>query len=119
MKALLLSLVTLFSATVLAGTENSQLEVRHQNLIQQEIAIQCELRRPVLTVVEHKVTPIRIDQGILDYRYETVFKVSNREDGGMPDLYEVKVVSSYHDMYDHEAQDWGAYSVDSVKCEML
>lgn len=112
MKALILSLITLFSVSALAV----ELEVRHQNLIKREIAIQCDLVRPVLTILSHKVTPVRVDQGILDYKYETVFNVSNRQDGGMPDIYTVTVESSYHDMYDHEAQDWGAYSVNSVKC---
>lgn len=116
MKALVLSLVTLVSATAFAGINDSKLEVRHLNLIKREIAIQCDLVRPVLTVVDHKVTPIRIDQGILDYKYETVFEVSNRQDGGMPDLYDVTVESAYHDMYDHQAQNWGVYSVESVKC---
>jgi hypothetical protein len=34
------------------------------------------------------------------------------------DEYQIVVESEYADMYDHVNQTWGAYFVNSVKCQM-
>lgn len=119
MKALIFALVSLVSVSAFAVIKDSQLDLRHQALIEKAITEQCSMRRASFVELNTKITPVRVDQGILDYRYETVLEVTDRVDQGVFDLYTVTVESKYSDMYDHQAQTWGAYSVQSVKCEML
>lgn len=97
-----------------AKIENSNLELRHQELIEKAIEAKCQLYPRGIVEVKTVVTPIRIDQGITDYQYETVLHLSVRVDQMLFDTYEVVVKSSYASAYDHARQEWGIYSVESV-----
>lgn len=113
----ILSLAALsFSALAI---NNSSLEPRHQAAIEAAVKKQCDMKKLSLTEIESEATPNRIDQGILDYEYVTVLEGKNQFDQGQFDYYRVTVESYYSDSYDHDARDWGSYSVSSVKCELL
>ncbi len=113
----ILSLAALsFSALAI---NNSSLEPRHQAAIEAAVKKQCDMKKIALTEIESEATPNRIDQGILDYEYVTVLEGKNQFDQGQFDYYRVTVESYYSDSYDHDARDWGSYSVSSVKCELL
>lgn len=116
MKALILTIVSVLSVSAFANIENSKFEKRHQDLIKKSIIENCSMRRASFVELSNKTKTIRVDQGIIDYEYETVLEVTDRVDQGVSDLYTVTVKSSYSDMYDHSSQNWGAYSVESVNC---
>ncbi len=117
MKTLALTLVTLVSTSAFA-IGNSNLDKRHQAAIKKAVIEQCSFRQGTFEEVKTDSTPIRVDQGILDYDYVTVLKAVDRVDQGVFDDYIVTVKSHYSDSYDHEARDWGHYYVSSVKCEL-
>lgn len=49
----------------------------------------------------------------------TILTGKQRMDQNIYDTFTISVESLYSDMYDHTNKDWGVYSVESVKCEML
>lgn len=103
-----------------AKIENSSLELRHQELIEKAVEAKCQLLPRGVAEVKTVVTPIRIDQGITDYQYETVLHLSVRVDQMLFDTYEVVVNSSYAAAYDHSRQEWGVYDIESVSsCNQL
>lgn len=118
MKLFTLSLATLFSISAFA-IENSKLSPRHQAAIKNAISNQCSFRLASFKELITESTPIRVDQGILDYEYVTTLIATDRIDQGIRDHYKVTVYSNYYDSYDHEAKDWGIYQVESVKCEFI
>lgn len=118
MKTLTLTLGLLFSLSSFA-IKNSQLDSRHQQVIKKSVMEHCHLRRSQFEEMNTNAIARRVDQGILDYDYTTVLKVSEWIDQGLTDSYKVTVQSDYSDSYDHETRQWGIYSVSSVRCELL
>lgn len=119
MKTFLMSvIVTLFTASAFASLENSAYTPRHQKTIRDAIVQTC-LFRGEFTQKSTTAEEVHIDQGITDYDYTTVLTHQHRVDHEEFETFLITVKSHYSDMYDHEAQDWGAYSVSSVKCELL
>lgn len=118
MKTLALILATLIPMSAFA-IKNSQLHKRHQEVIKKAVIEKCSFRRASFVEIKSDATPIRVDQGILDYNYITTFKVEDRIDQGVKDDYLVTVESHYYDSYDHNDKDWGSYAVSSVKCELI
>lgn len=118
MKTLALTLATLISMSAFA-IENSQLEERHQETIKKAVIEKCSFRRAKFIEIKSEATPIRVDQGILDFNYVTKLKVEDRIDQGIKDDYLVTIESHYYDSYDHDEKDWGIYRVSSVQCELI
>lgn len=114
MKNVMISLAALFSFSTFASLENSKLELRHQDLIEKSIIEKCGLTRGMIYEVNTKVTELKIDQGITDYQFETLFEVHIRLDQNIFDEYEITIKSAYSDSYDHSSREWGIYSIESV-----
>ena len=117
MKKLILIAGLIASQVSFAQIKNSQNTARHQSLIAQAIEQNCGSMRN-LTEITQAVEVIRVDQGITDKKFTTVLTGEQRLDQNMFDTYKIVVQSEYADMYDHNSQDWGAYFVTSVSCEM-
>lgn len=118
MKASMFILITFMSFSAFA-IKNSNLEQRHQKAVKEAIVEKCSFRMGTYEELKTIATPIRVDQGILDYNYTTVLKAVDRVDSGVRDNYLVTVESHYGDTYDHDARDWGVYWVSSVNCELV
>ncbi len=105
---LVLVSVSAFGASI--EIQGSNYELRHQRLIAIELAQKCGTFEHV-GVMGASEESIRVDQGIVDKRFTTVLILSNGAHSRT-----AVVVSFYGDHYDHQAKDWGAYSVESVDC---
>lgn len=101
-----------------ASIPNSKLEARHQNVIAQAIIKKC-FHYSDIEELSSRSEMIEIDQGIRDYSFISEYQVRVWVDQGVFDDYRVIVQSYYADHYDHEARDWGHYSVESVKCDLI
>lgn len=120
MKMFALTILATLSVSAFADPRDTNLEKRHMDLIEKAVKEKCSLRRGSVKALNTKVTPHRIDQGIIDYSYVTIVEATDRVDQGVTDLYSVEVRSEYSDMYDHANKDWGVYSVTSVgNCELI
>ncbi len=107
----------MLSTSLFAGIPGSSFEKRHQDLIVKAIDSQCGILRNLEQLSsEQKI--IVIDQGIQDVEYSTVLRGFMLLDQGVFDSYIVTVKSEFGDFYDHDARDWGHYSVSSVRCEV-
>lgn len=116
MKSLIVMIATLITTTTTqAKIAASNLDERHQQVIEQAIEKNCFIFRHLEQVsVTEEV--IQVDQGIQDRKYTSKFKASVRLDQQIFDIYDVSVVSMYWDGYDHNTKNWGSYSVESVSC---
>lgn len=116
----LLVLVLFAVSSASAKIENSALESRHQDLIEKAIESKCQFVPGSLVEIATQVTPVRVDQGIMDYKYETVLQFKVRVDQMLFDIYEVTVRSAFAAAYDHVSQEWGIYDIESVStCNQL
>ena len=104
----------LLAMPAMAEIENSNFTPRHQAMIEAAVEAKCGFRSYGMAEVYTKATAHRVDQGIVDYKYETLLEVKSKIDQMQYDIYEVVVHSSYYSQYDHNAKDWGAYEIDSV-----
>lgn len=117
MKAMFAAIMILTSLSSFASIRDSKYDARHIKAIKSAIQEKCGNIRD-LAEVSSSEQVIRIDQGIRDVRYTTVISGVQRIDQGIFDYYRITVSSYYADSYDHEARDWGSYSVESLKCEL-
>lgn len=117
MKKTLLILALTMTSTAFAAIPNSKYEDRHQVAIEKAISKNCGNFRDLVQVGSTEEV-IMIDNGIRDIKYKTILTGLQRLDQNIFDSYTISVESNYADMYDHEAREWGAYSVDSVFCQM-
>lgn len=117
MKTLLSLSFLILSQTSQAALLNSVFEVRHSNSIESAIESHCGSFRN-LSVVDSKQEIINVDNGIKDIKFTTILTGLQRLDQNIFDTYKIIVESTYSDMYDHQSQNWGFYSVDSVSCTM-
>lgn len=118
MKTILAVLMFSFALPSFADIYVSVLSQRHQAVIVKAVAEKCFLRGE-LNELRTEVRVDQVDQGVIDYYYTSEFKTYNRIDQGVFDEYKVVVESAVFSGYDHEAQDWGMISVQSVKCTMM
>lgn len=114
MKFITLALIGL---TTQAAIINSNFEARHNNKIVDAIGDSCNVMSE-LTLVSTKKETVRIDQGITDYKFTSVFTGKQRYDQNMFDHYEITVESWLNDGYDHQTGEANWYYVESVKCKM-
>ncbi|MEQ1722454.1 MAG: hypothetical protein ABL930_04710 [Pseudobdellovibrio sp.] len=117
MKNLLVIISLLATQAAFAQISNSQNNPRHQAVMVAAIQNNCGYMRD-LTQVSQTEEIVRVDNGIQDVRYVTVLSGLQRMDQNIFDQYEITVLSEYADMYDHTAQDWGAYFATTVTCVM-
>ncbi|WP_408097711.1 hypothetical protein ACJVC5_02015 [Peredibacter sp. HCB2-198] len=110
MKLLIAAVFALTSTVSFASLRQTGYEARHIAKIEKAILKQCG---PMLglDLISKFERVVHVDQGIRDVYYVTVLRGVQNNIG-----YNVKVNSSYADMYDHSEQNWGAYSVQSVDC---
>ena len=103
-------LVVLFlSLSAQAQIKNSNLETRHQDLVATAVFNKCGLQELVQLSVE--VESIVVDNGIVDQLFK-IELAAETESGA----YRILVQSLLADHYDHNTQNWGAYSVQQVQC---
>ncbi len=117
MKIVSVLLVLLAGSIAQAQIINSNLEARHQALIQKAIAEQCHFKGE-LSEVGTISKETSIDQGIVDVSFVTILEFTERVDQVIFNKYEATVVSNYYSAYDHDAKDWGLYQIESVRCTM-
>lgn len=117
MKTVLVLFTVLVAQLASAEVKNSAYEARHLSLIEQSVQKNCEIYTD-LTQVSSTETVVRVDQGIQDVYFTTVLEARVRFDQGVWDDYTIIVESVLADAYDHSSQNWGIYSVNSVKCEV-
>jgi hypothetical protein len=110
-------LISLFSLNLFAANE-TEYSARHLAKINQSIAQKCALKGKFVQV-SSVVEEIRVDQGIVDLKFQTIFKHRDWIDQGVFDDYSIEVISHYTDMYDLADGEWGEYYVSSVECIML
>ena len=117
MKLAFLVTAILTSQTSFAQIKNSNYEMRHQSLIEDSIVEKCG---SVRNLTQHSQTEslVRIDNGIVDVKYTTVIHGNLTVDQYVSDEYTIIIESVKSDMYDHAAAQWGAYSVNTVTCNM-
>lgn len=114
MKKLMIALSLLASTSVFAQIANSKHEIRHQELIEKAIKSKCGAVTN-LTELSVITEEIRVDQGIVDKKFETTLSGDFKsEHTFLP--HTIRVSSEYADMYDHDSQDWGVYYVTQVSC---
>lgn len=117
MKKMICFLIVMASthAFALNGIENSSLSLRHQSKIEQAILKTCaNLYRYSLVELNNSVQLDHVDNGITDEYHTTTLKLTSRLDQ-ITDEYQVVVKSSVASAYDHDDQDWGLISVDSIQ----
>lgn len=123
MKNLFIAIVVLFGFTqqVMANSSDAKItNQRHFNLVLNTIAEACPLDYFYIVELSTVVTETKVDNGIVDYAYHSQFKVFNREDGRHDEEYVIEIDTNYSHAYDHEAKDWGIYSVSRVgECQPL
>ena len=110
MKLLIAAVFALTSTVSFASLRSTGYEARHIAKIEKAILKNCG-QMLGLDLISKFEKVVRVDQGIRDVYYVTVLRGVQNNNG-----YNVKVNSSYADMYDHTEQDWGYYSVESVDC---
>lgn len=99
------------SSFVSVGTlSGSSYQMRHQEKIVRAVEKECGAFEKI-SVLKENEEKIMIDQGIMDVRYQTILNASANGVGRI-----VVVTSYYADHYDHTAQNWGAYDIESVDC---
>lgn len=113
MKFLSFILIALSIETAFAV--DTPVDSRHLQILTEAISSQCGISGE-MSVISNKEEEIRIDQGIIDYHYNTQLSVQVSIDQNMYDEYLVATESELISMYDHASQNWGVYNVIKVTC---
>lgn len=109
MKTILLTTIALLIGTAAqAEILNSQYDARHQAMLEKASLKACGISEGTLTQTFTSVRKHKVDQGITDYYFTTQLTINN--------TYTVTAETMLADAYDHTAQDWGIYSVESIIC---
>lgn len=112
-------IMTILSQIASAHILNSQLENRHQEVIKSAVLNNCQLNISSFSELKTIATPIKVDQGILDYAYKTELELKVKIDQMVFDYYLVTVESYYTSGYNHEKNEWGIYEVLGVSSCMM
>lgn len=115
MKHIILSTLLALNITAQADVLNSDLDPVHQKLISEAVVAKCHLNGD-LTFISSSSSVHVVDQGVRDTYFTTTFETLDSYDQNMSDKYLVTVNSVKWDQYDHVNKNWGAYSVELVKC---
>lgn len=113
MKKLALITTLLTSSMTQAYMMHSDYSERHNASIEKAVELECG-KLNTLAVVSSKKERVQVDQGIVDYKYTTEINATASD----YTRYSVTVKSWFYDGYDHQAQDWGSYHVESVECTL-
>lgn len=108
----------LLSQNSFAAIYHSNYEPRHLAVIEEAVGRLCGVSTEALIQTSESVETVKIDQGITDYNYTTALETQVRIDQNIFEVKKMIVKSHYADMYDHNAKDWGVYSVESVNCDI-
>lgn len=120
MKNLLIAIVCILSCSQQVLAEEKVTNQRHKNIVLRTIANACQLDYFYMVEISTTITPEKIDNGVVDYYYQSQFKVFNREDGRHDEEFIIDIDTIYTHAYDHESKEWGIYSVNRVgRCEPL
>ena len=115
MKRLIL-ICLLLSQSSFAGIYHSNYDPRHLAVIEETVGRVCGISTDALIQKSELSEIVKVDQGITDMNYTTVLETQLRLDQNIFEIKKMVVKSYYSDMYDHQAKDWGVYSVESVNC---
>lgn len=118
MKKTIAILLALITSPAFALIKGSDLEIRHQELIEKTVAKKCYLNGALTQLTNESQVDV-IDQGVRDVYYTTTFETVERVDQVYYNKYLVTVKSVKWDQYDHKDQNWGNYMIESVHCEPL
>lgn len=99
-----------------AAIYHSNYDARHLSVIEEAISQQCTVNTDALIQKSDSAEVINVDQGIKDINFTTLLETQVRVDQNIFELKKIVVKSHYADMYDHQSQNWGFYSVESVNC---
>ncbi|MBY0553632.1 hypothetical protein K2P97_03830 [bacterium] len=116
MKTLSVVFLLLLSQISSAAIKFSAYDLRHQEAIEKAIIGNCGVNGVIIQLSSLE-SPIKVDQGIIDFNYVTEIMVRQGVDQYQFDEYPVTVYSSYSDNYDHSTQNWGVYHVTKVVCQ--
>ncbi|MBY0516357.1 MAG: hypothetical protein K2P81_05585 [Bacteriovoracaceae bacterium] len=118
MKMILASI--LFSLSVHASSvfkSDTRLPLELQNKVLQAVYTCGDYTRSWSLQEENtSVSEIRVDQGVIDYRFETIFSVNYYFDGTHPMTKKIGVVSMEWDIDNPAAEKW---TVESLDCPNL
>ncbi len=117
MKTILLTFALLISTSAHAVIANSQYDSRHQTMLEQASLKACGVEGGKLVQVSSSVVKHVVDQGIIDLYYTTELELTVKAEVNVYRFYQVSVKSLFASAYDHTAQDWGIYSVESIICK--
>lgn len=116
--ATLASVLTLAASLSHAQITNSGYDPRHEALITKAVFKACGVSFGKIELTSKNVTKDVVDQGVIDTYYTSNLKMVVKIDQGVRDIYSIVVQSAMYAGYDHGAQDWGMYSVESATCEL-
>lgn len=102
-----------------AEISNSSYDQRHQAMLEVAIFSACEVAHGRMEQVASQQIERRVDSGVTDVYFSTEIRLSVKVDQGVFDHYKVITRSIKSSAYDHDAKDWGIYSIESVRCELL
>lgn len=117
MKTIVLAAALLLATSAQAEVLNSQYEARHQAMLKKASLEACQVNRGKLTQISSSVIADQVDQGITDYYFTTELELTVKIDQGVFDTYKVTAQTLLASAYDHDAKDWGIYSVQSITCQ--
>ncbi len=118
MKLMIMMLALITNLAFAVEIEGSDYSKRHIKALDRAIINNCGyLFDYVLVSSEEEV--IQIDQGTRDVKYRTILSAVRRIDQGISDNYRISILSEYADHYDHVEKDWGSYSVQYVRCDLV
>lgn len=95
----------------------SKLDPRLQQLVVQTIK-KASSRNTVVEEMASRVSPIHIDQGVIDQKIDVQVLVLNRVDQMLYDEYICDLEIYYSDSYNHTQKNWGSYEVRAVECNI-
>ncbi len=114
MKKMIIVVSILFTGLAQAAITNSKYEARHQAAIESAVYAKCGIGAMFEKSSSEQV--ISIDQGINDVSYLTSIELHVKADLRYTEVLDVQVESYYSDSYDHQSQNWGVYTIESVNC---
>jgi hypothetical protein len=111
--------ISIFSLSLSANAtyiQDSSYDQRHQKMLYESALESCKVLGGKAVQISSKEEAVHIDNGIVDYIYDTVIELTVQIDQGVRDVYVVDIQSRQSDHYDHNDQDWGAYSIEYSTC---
>jgi hypothetical protein len=114
MKWMMILTSLLFSQMSLAQIAQSTLSPGHQKAIVEAVETRCAVAGSLTELSAIETERIHVDNGITDVRYLVQLSMMVRLDQNFFEERHISVRTLMSDMYDHQTQEWGSYSVESV-----